>query len=113
MSELTQSVVTAITQDFSPKNEKIFIGMNPLIIDHEFHIREHPYNVVLKIAGHLIHNKIQSIIFCTSRRSVELLFQALQDHFRDDVLNESLILPYRSGYTQRARREKEAQIRSR
>ncbi len=112
MSTLIQSEATAITQEYSPKNEKLYFGINPLIIDLEFHVREHPYNPIVKISKLIIAHNIQTIIFCSSRRSVEMLYKVLLDNLMELGLDDKIIIPYRSGYTKSSRREKEDRIRS-
>ncbi|NIT62094.1 MAG: hypothetical protein GWN00_39640, partial [Aliifodinibius sp.] len=60
----------------------------------------------------IIAHNIQTIIFCSSRRSVEMLYKVLLDNLMELGLDDKIIIPYRSGYTKSSRREKEDRIRS-
>jgi DEAD/DEAH box helicase domain-containing protein len=69
---LIEKPVTVIDYDGSPHGERHFLVYNPPFIDQKLGIRQSSLLEGSFLAGELISEKIQTIIFSRTRRSVEL-----------------------------------------
>ena len=81
--KLTETKVHVIHKDGSPQGEKHFIIYNPPIINPELNLRENHFYETKKLAEKLYQNRIQTIVFSQTRRSVELLLLLLQNTIKD------------------------------
>jgi DEAD/DEAH box helicase domain-containing protein len=98
-----------IDHDYSKQNEKRFIFYNPPIVDSELGVRKSIIDETYQIARVLLNQKLQTIIFARTRKTVERLLRrfnnlAGQNHFN--------ISAYRSGYLKSERRDIEAGLKS-
>ena len=82
---LLEREVALIDESGAPRSEKTFILYNPPIINRELGIRQSALTPARKIATNLIGNKIQTIVFTTSRLNVEVLTKYLKDVFRSKI----------------------------
>ena len=64
-----------------PRSAKTFILYNPPIVNRELGIRQSAMTPARKMMSDLIENKIQTIVFTTSRLNVEVLTKYLKDQF--------------------------------
>ena len=99
---ITQEEVTAIDMDGSPKGEKNFLIYNPPLVNKDLGIREGVLYSTSKLAALTLSMDIQTLVFCQTRRFVELLvreIRAIQPGF------SKYIRGYRSGYLKKDRRE--------
>lgn len=105
--ELLESPVTLIDKDSSPHGRRVFMILNPPIVDAPLGIRRSAMLESTSIAKRWLHSSGQAILFCGPRRSVEILYLYLQDNpfYKDRVRS------YRSGYLADKRREIESELR--
>ena len=97
-----------------PRAEKTFILYNPPMVNRELGIRQSALTPARKIAGDLIDNKIQTIVFTTSRLNVEVLTKYLKDSFRAKIPGDDhYVTGYRGGYLPHLRRDIEKGLRER
>ncbi len=111
---LLEREVVLIDESGAPRAEKTFILYNPPIINRELGIRQSALTPARKIASKLIANKIQTIVFTTSRLNVEVLTKYLKDIFRSKIpANDHYVTGYRGGYLPILRRDIEKGLRDR
>ncbi len=103
-----------ISASGAPTAAKTFILFNPPIVNRELGIRQSPLTTARHLAGQLIENGIQTIVFATSRLHVEVLTRYLKDRFaKTRPLKDHFVTGYRGGYLPNLRRQIEAGLRSR
>ena len=107
---MIESPVTVIDQDGSPHGERHFLIYNPPFIDKRLGIRQSSLTEGTALAGELIDEEIQTIIFGRTRRGIELLLTYLRQ--RDPQGNPQRVRGYRSGYLPKERRAIEDGLRS-
>jgi len=106
--------VQLIEHSGAPTAAKTFILYNPPIVNRELGIRQSALTPTRKLAGELIDNDIQTIIFTTSRLNVEVLTKYLKDQFaRGKPIDDQFVSGYRGGYLPHLRRDIEAGLRER
>lgn len=111
---LLEREVALIDESGAPRSEKTFILYNPPIVNRELGIRQSALTPARKIASDLIGNKIQTIVFATSRLNVEVLTKYLKDVFRSKIpANDHYVTGYRGGYLPMLRRDIEKGLRDR
>jgi DEAD/DEAH box helicase domain-containing protein len=111
---LLEREVALIDESGAPRAEKTFILYNPPIINRELGIRQSALTPARTIAGDLIDNKIQTIVFTTSRLNVEVLTKYLKDSFRAKIPGDDhYVTGYRGGYLPHLRRDIEKGLRDR
>ncbi|KUK45682.1 MAG: Putative ATP-dependent helicase, partial [Anaerolinea thermophila] len=106
---LIEKPVTVIDQDGSPHGEKHFLIYNPPFIDKKLGIRQSSLLEGSFIAGELLEENIQTIVFGRTRRSIELILTYLRQ--RDASQNPNRVRGYRSGYLSKERRAIEEGLR--
>ncbi|MFE8695708.1 DEAD/DEAH box helicase [Cytobacillus sp. FJAT-53684] len=109
--ELTEKPVVLIDNNGAPSGRKHFVFYNPPIVNKPLNIRRSATLEVRKLAGELLKNKIQTIIFARSRVRVEILLTYLQELIKHK-LGPKAIRGYRGGYLPTERREIEKGLRS-
>ncbi len=105
---LIEKPVTLIDQDGAPKGKKHFLIYNPPLIEPDLGIRRSVLLESVRLAGDLLAQNVQTIIFGRTRRNVELLLNYLRVAVPDRAQQ---IRGYRSGYLPRQRREIERGLR--
>ncbi len=106
---LIEEPVALIDQDGAPRGEKHFLIFNPPVIEPELGIRRSALLETVRLAGDLLFQGVQTIVFSRTRRSVELLLNYLRAAAPDQA---GQIRGYRSGYLPRQRREIEQGLRA-
>ncbi len=111
---LLERPVELIDRSGAPTASKTFILYNPPIVNRELGIRQSAMTPARNLAAELIKNEIQTIIFTTSRLTVEILTKYLKDQFaKGKALNTHFVTGYRGGYLPNLRREIEKGLRDR
>lgn len=130
---LIEEPVTLIEQDGSSRGERHFLIYNPPIVDESIGLRQSAFDESLRLAGDLLNNGIQGVMFARTRRSVEILLKRLTESrqvgtYTGTRENTSGLIPnspsptprshlaspirgYRSGYLPGQRREIERGLR--
>jgi DEAD/DEAH box helicase domain-containing protein len=103
--------VTLIDNNGAPSGEKHIVFYNPPVVNRQLGIRRSSVLESQKLAGLLLKNGIQTIVFARSRVRVEILLTYLQDMFKGDI-GQKRIRGYRGGYLPKQRREIERGLRN-
>jgi DEAD/DEAH box helicase domain-containing protein len=109
--KLTEKPMTLIDNNGAPSGKKHFLFYNPPVINKPLNIRRSATLEVRDLAGELLKNKIQTIVFARSRVRVEILLTYLKEHVKYELGPKS-IRGYRGGYLPTERREIEKGLRS-
>ncbi len=107
---LIEKPVTVIDRDGSPHGERHFLIYNPPFIDQKLGIRQSALMEGTALAGELIADGVQTIVFGRTRRGIELVLTYLRQ--RNPGIHPDHVRGYRSGYLPRERRAIEAGLRS-
>ncbi|MDR6998114.1 DEAD/DEAH box helicase [Neobacillus niacini] len=108
---LTEEKMCLIDKNGAPSGRKNFLFYNPPIVNKPLNIRRSATLEVRKIAGELLKNKIQTIVFARSRVRVEIILTYLQELVKNQLGPKS-IMGYRGGYLPTERRKIEKGLRS-
>jgi len=108
---LTGCRMTLVDNNGAPSGEKHFVFYNPPVVNPQLGIRKSSVLETRKIAGSLLKNGVQTIVFARSRVRMEILLTYLQDLVRHE-LGPKKIRGYRGGYLPKERREIERGLRS-
>ncbi len=106
---LIEQNVELISRDGSPRGKRTFFLLNPPLIDIELGIRKSSSSQSLKILDLLLSNSIQTILFTSTRRSVELFLRNID---ADLHRYHSTVVGYRSGYLPETRHKTETMLKS-
>ena len=106
---LIEEEVELIAHDGSPQGMKYFMVYNPPLVNEELGVREGLLLSVRKFVSSLYRFQVQTLVFCRTRRLVELL---LRDVKNDLQISNGSIRGYRSGYLKTERREIESGLKS-
>ena len=131
--KLIEEPVTLIDNDGSSRGERHFLLFNPPIVDESIGLRKSAFEESVRLAGDLLDNGIQGVMFARTRRSVEILLKRLTESTQvhtytstqvetqpaarnREIVNrqseiENQIRGYRSGYLPSQRREIERGLR--
>ncbi len=108
---LVERPVELIGNNGAPSGEKTLVFFNPPIINKELGIRGNTLKAAERLSLPLLKDKVQTIIFATSRLNVEILTKYLKDRFSKRGATEEVIRGYRGGYLPNTRREIERGLR--
>ena len=132
---LIEAPVVLVDDDGAARGSKHFLIYNPPVVDRELGIRRSLLQECVGLAEDLLDNRVQSIVFARTRRSVELILSYLRQRQHtsspmSSFWDEGAISPwaeetpalagdaasairgYRSGYLPGERRQIEAGLRS-
>jgi DEAD/DEAH box helicase domain-containing protein len=76
---LIEEPVTLIAADGSSRGERHFLIYNPPIVDESIGLRKSAFDESIRLAGDLLNNAIQGVMFARTRRSVEILLKRLTE----------------------------------
>jgi DEAD/DEAH box helicase domain-containing protein len=108
---LTEDSMRLIDNNGAPSGTKHFLFYNPPVVNKPLNIRRSATLEVRKLAGELLKNKIQTIVFARSRVRVEIILTYLQELVKNQLGAKS-IMGYRGGYLPTERRKIEKGLRS-
>jgi len=108
---LTGEDMYLINKNGAPSAKKHFVFYNPPIVNEQLNIRKSATLEVRMLAGLLLKQKIQTIIFAKSRVRVEIILTYLQELVKNELGPKS-IRGYRGGYLPTQRREIEKGLRN-
>ncbi|MEK8128595.1 DEAD/DEAH box helicase [Paenibacillus filicis] len=103
--------VALVNENGSPAGEKHFVFYNPPVVNEQLGIRKSSVLETRKLAGLLLKQGIQTIVFARSRVRVEILLTYLQELVAHELGTKS-IRGYRGGYLPKLRREIERGLRN-
>ncbi|MFE8702186.1 DEAD/DEAH box helicase [Cytobacillus sp. FJAT-54145] len=108
---LTGAKMELIDNNGAPSGRKHFLFYNPPIVNKPLNIRRSATLEARKLAGELLKNRIQTIVFARSRVRVEILLTYLQELVKHQ-LGPKAIRGYRGGYLPTERRKIEQGLRN-
>jgi DEAD/DEAH box helicase domain-containing protein len=100
-----------IEQSGAPRGEKLFVFVNPPVVNHQLGIRRSYMTETRRVASEFLKRNLQLIVFAQSRLSTEILTTYLKDDFEDAPGGPERIRGYRGGYLPSRRREVEKGLR--
>jgi DEAD/DEAH box helicase domain-containing protein len=95
----------------APRGEKVFLFVNPPVVNKELGIRRSYLSEARRVAAEFLKRQLQLIVFCQSRLSTEILTTYLKDDFEGPAGTAEQIRGYRGGYLPLRRREIERGLR--
>ncbi|HEY7791329.1 MAG TPA: DEAD/DEAH box helicase [Vicinamibacterales bacterium] len=95
----------------APSGEKLFVFVNPPVVNRELGIRRSYLSETRRVAGEFLKRKLQLIVFAQSRLATEILTTYLKDDFDREPGGAGAIRGYRGGYLPIRRREIERGLR--
>ena len=108
---LAEKSFTLIDDSGAPRGEKLFLFVNPPVVNKELGIRRSYLSEARRVAGEFLKRHLQLIVFCQSRLSTEILTTYLKDDFEGPPGTPEQIRGYRGGYLPLRRREIERGLR--
>lgn len=108
-TRLTGLPFEPVTEDTSPRGEKLFASWNPPILDEETGRRRSALTEASWMVARLVRDDIRTIAFTRSRRGAELLAGFARRDI-DDAQRRGRIASYRAGYLAEDRRRIERQL---
>ena len=105
-SRLLGVETTVIGDDAAPRAERTVALWNPPLTDEELGLRASALGEASKLLADLVSRGLRTLCFSKSRRAAELVHRFTADRLGDD----SLLSPYRAGYTPAQRREIERRL---
>ena len=97
---------TVVGDDAAPRAERTIALWNPPLTDEELGLRASALGEASKLLAELVSRGLRTLCFAKSRRAAELIHRFTADRLGDD----SLLSPYRAGYTPAQRREIERRL---
>ncbi len=105
-SSLLGAEATVIGGDAAPRAERAVALWNPPLTDEELGLRASPLGEASRLMSELVSRGLRTLCFAKSRRAAELIHRFTADRLGDD----SVLSPYRAGYTPAQRREIERRL---
>ena len=106
---LTEEPFEVVHRNGAPRGEKLFVFVNPPVVNHQLGIRRSYLGETRRIASEFLKRNLQLIVFAQSRLSTEILTTYLKDDF--EGISGASIRGYRGGYLPTRRREIEKGLR--
>jgi DEAD/DEAH box helicase domain-containing protein len=107
-SALCGKPVTAVTDDGSPRGERLFALWNPPLLDEATGARGSANVETAHLLSSIVHDDHRAIAFCRSRKGTELVAADTRRRL-PEALRET-VRPYRGGYLTEERREIEGEL---
>ncbi len=107
-SALSGLDVAEVTDDGSPRGERLFVLWNPPLIDEASGTRASANATTADLMAELVTHDLRTLTFCRSRKGAELV--AADVGRRLPPALASAVRPYRGGYLSSERREIEAEL---
>jgi DEAD/DEAH box helicase domain-containing protein len=108
---LTEQPFEVVEKSGAPRGEKLFVFVNPPVVNHQLGIRRSYLSETRRIASEFLKRNLQLIVFAQSRLSTEILTTYLKDDFEGVPGAPERIRGYRGGYLPMRRREIEKGLR--
>lgn len=109
---LLEEPVRLLDRSGAPTSKKELIFYNPPIINPDLGLRRSALSSARRFAERFLKERVQTIVFATSRLNVEVLLRYLQRGLAGKPGQKIGVRGYRGGYLPRTRREIERQLRS-
>jgi DEAD/DEAH box helicase domain-containing protein len=99
-----------VTEDASPRGEKLFVLWNPPLVDEELGLRRSAISETSWLFGRLIESETRTIAFCRTRRAAELVAEFARRELPGSLKRR--VKAYRAGYLPEERRALERALAS-
>jgi DEAD/DEAH box helicase domain-containing protein len=109
---LTGRPVELVDESGAPRGERHLVFYNPPVVNPELGLRASARGAARRIASRSLTLGLQTLVFATSRLSVEILTKYLKDSMARARKNPRLVEGYRGGYLPKARRRIQEGLRS-
>ncbi|NIP41628.1 MAG: DEAD/DEAH box helicase, partial [candidate division Zixibacteria bacterium] len=109
---ILEEKVELIDRNGAPRAEKHFIFYNPPVVNQQLGIRRSALLSARNIAGKIIANDIQTIIFVPYRTTTEILLTYLRNSLSGQINSKQAVFGYRGGYLPNERRRIEKGLKS-
>jgi DEAD/DEAH box helicase domain-containing protein len=109
---LFEAPVRVIDEDASAAGPKHYMFLNPQLVSETSGLRVPAVEAARQIAGRLVATDLQTIYFCRSRNTVEVLLKYIRDEARRLNVDQERIAGYRGGYLPDLRRRIESGLSS-
>src|SRR5438034_5533666 len=100
-----------VGQSGAPRGEKVFLFINPPVVNQQLGIRRSYLAETRRIASEFLKRKLQVIVFAQSRLATEILTTYLKDACETSPGAPEMVRGYRGGYLPLRRREIERGLR--
>ena len=107
-SELCGLPVVAVTEDGSPRAERLFALWNPPLLDADTGARASTNVEVARLTAALVEGGWRTVAFCRSRRGTEVVAADVRRRLPEPLAEA--VRSYRAGYLAAERREIEAEL---
>ena len=108
---LVEQPFELVSESGAPRGEKLFVFVNPPVVNQQLGIRRSYLAETRRIAGEFLERQLQLIVFAQSRLTTEILTTYLKDDFGGQPGTQEQIRGYRGGYLPQRRREIEKGLR--
>ena len=108
---LVEQPFELVSESGAPRGEKMFLFVNPPVVNRQLGIRRSYLSETRRIAGEFLTRGLQLIVFAQSRLTTEILTTYLKDDFEGPPGTRERIRGYRGGYLPVRRREIEKGLR--
>jgi DEAD/DEAH box helicase domain-containing protein len=108
---LVEQPFELVSEHGAPRGEKVFLFVNPPVVNRQLGIRRSCLAETRRIAGEFLRRGMQLIVFAQSRLATEILTTYLKDDFDGPVGTRERIRGYRGGYLPQRRRQIEKELR--
>src|SRR5712691_2658350 len=108
---LTEQPFEVVERNGAPRGEKLFVFVNPPVVNHQLGIRRSYLSETRRIASEFLKRNLQLIVFAQSRLATEILTTYLKDDFEGIPGASERVRGYRGGYLPNRRREIEKGLR--
>lgn len=100
-----------VSHSGAPEGSKRLIVFNPAVVNPDKGIRRSVLKESAKMAGDLILAGTKTLIFCQTRRGVELVLRYIRDRLSGHTFDPQRVRGYRGGYLPTVRRDIETALR--
>ena len=108
---LVEQPFELVSEHGAPRGEKVFLFVNPPVVNQQLGIRRSYLAETRRIAGEFLRRGLQLIVFAQSRLATEILTTYLKDDFDGPTGARDRIRGYRGGYLPQRRRQIEKELR--
>lgn len=109
---LLEEPVEVVDSDASARGRKHYLFLNPDLVSEAAGLRVPAIEAARQIARKLLPSDLQTIYFCRSRNTVEVLLKYLRDEAHKQNVDQERIAGYRGGYLPDLRRQIEKGLAS-
>lgn len=100
--------VSEVTDDGSPRGERLFALWNPPLVDSRLGTRASTNSQVASLVAGLVRDQHRTIAFCRSRKGTELVAAETRRRLPESLA--ASVRPYRGGYLASERRQIEGEL---